>query len=102
MARKNNAYKIRSKVFLWGASVAAWHFIGVPQKESEDIKRFSGVAKGWGSLPVSVTIGKTRWETSIFPDKKSGTYLLPLKAEVRKKESLFHGDEVSFVLRLRV
>ncbi len=27
------------------------------------------------SIPVRVTVGKTTWETSIFPDKKSQTYL---------------------------
>ncbi len=80
---------------------SAWHFIGIPKKQSEEIKkRFGANAKGWGSLPMVATIGKTSWKTSIFPDKKSGTYLLPLKAEVRKKEGLFSGDKVTVLLVL--
>lgn len=93
-----DVYKIRSKVFLW-QGVSAWHFVGIPKKQSEEIKKqFGGKAKGWGSLPVEVTIGRTKWKTSIFPDKRSGTYLLPLKAEARKKEEILKDDTVNILL----
>lgn len=82
--------------------MAAWRFITVPKKESEVIrKKYGARARGWGSLPVSVTIGETSWNTSIFPDKKSGTYLLPLKAAVRKAEGIFDDDTVAFSLTIR-
>lgn len=101
MASSKNTYKMRSKVFLW-QGMAAWHFIGVPKKQSTEIKkRFGDVAKGWGSLPVSVTLGKTTWTTSIFPDRKSGTYLLPLKADVRKKEGISYDNTVGFTLNIQ-
>ncbi len=100
MSVTKNTYKMRSKVFLW-QGMAAWHFIGVPKKQSDEIKkRFGSNAKGWGSLPVQVTLGKTSWKTSIFPDKKSGTCLLPLKADVRKKEGVAYDDTVSFLLKV--
>jgi hypothetical protein len=74
---------------------AAWHFVNVPRETSEKIKKKHGAnARGWGSLPVSVTLGKSKWKTSIFPDKKSGTYLLPVKASVRKAEGVFDKDMV--------
>ena len=96
-----NIYQLRSRVFLW-QGLAAWHFLGIPKKYSGDIKqRFGGSARGWGSLPVSVTIGQTTWKTSIFPDKKSGMYLLPVKAAVRKKEGIFNKDEVAFTLKIQ-
>lgn len=82
--------------------MAGWHFLTVPEKQSKEIKKsFGGKTRGWGSLPVNVTLDKTSWKTSIFPDKKSGTYLLPLKADVRKKEGVAHGDIVNFVLHIR-
>jgi hypothetical protein len=82
--------------------MAAWRFIGIPQMEGREIKeKFGARAKGWGSLPVSVTIDKTTWDTSIFPDKKSGSYLLPLKAKVRKAEGIKDDSTVSFLLQLR-
>ena len=55
---------------------------------------------GFGSVPVIVMIGKTRWKTSIFPDKRSGTYLLPIKAEVRKKENIMSEDIVSVTVQI--
>ncbi len=102
MPVSKNTYKIRSEVFLW-PGMSGWHFIGVPKKQSGEIKkRFGANAKGWGSIPVSITLDKTTWDTSIFPDKKSGTYLLPLKVEVRKKEGVLEGDVVNFFLKVRI
>ena len=37
-------------------------------------------------------IGATRWSTSIFPDKKRGTYVLPVKKSVRVAEQLAAGS----------
>lgn len=89
---------MKSKVWLY-PGMAGWHFLTVPKKHSDEIKKkFGANARGWGSLPVTVTIGKTSWRTSIFPDKKAGAYLLPLKAEVRRKEKLADEDEVSYTL----
>jgi len=82
--------------------MAAWRFIGIPKARGTEIKKkFGAHARGWGSLPVSVTIGKTTWNTSIFPDKKSGSYLLPLKAKVRKVEDIRDNSVVTYTLRLR-
>lgn len=101
MSAAKNVYKIKSKVFLY-PGMAGWHFICVPKEQSEDInKRFGARKRGWGSLPVLVTLGKTSWKTSIFPDKKSGSYLLPLKADVRKKEGVLSGDKVIFLIEVR-
>lgn len=95
-------FKVKSSVWLY-PGMAGWHFVSVPKKESEKIKKeFGQHAKGWGSLPVLVTIGKTSWKTSIFPDKKSGTYLLPLKAQVRKKERIFSEDRITFSIAIKI
>ncbi len=93
-------FKIQSKVLLY-PGMAGWHFVSVPKKQSEEIKKtFGAPIRGWGSIPVVVTIGKTTWETSIFPDKQSGGYLLPLKANVRKKEQIFSEDTISYTVQL--
>jgi hypothetical protein len=92
---------MRSKVWLYPGQAGNWHFLPLPKKESSAIRERHGAnAKGWGSLPVVVTLGKTSWKTSIFPDKKSGTYLLPLKADVRKKEKVHAEDAVAFSLEV--
>lgn len=86
-------YAFTAKLWVYPGGTAAWHFITVPKKESTLIKKaFGNLARGWGSLPVTVTIGETTWNTSIFPDSKSGTYLLPVKAVVRRAEGIFEQD----------
>ncbi|MEK7134572.1 MAG: DUF1905 domain-containing protein [Patescibacteria group bacterium] len=91
-----------SELWLYPTEAAAWHFITLPKKESEAIKKTQiGPRRGWGSVPVSVTIGKTTWQTSIFPDKRLGAYVLPVKATVRAKEGLRAGRGVRVSISLR-
>jgi hypothetical protein len=71
-----------------------WFFALVPEDESDAIRDHSGeLTYGWGAIPVSVTIGKTGFATSLFP--KDGQYYLPLKAAVRKAEGIEEGGTVS-------
>ena len=94
-------YTFTSRVVVY-SGVSAWRFLGLPVDDAKEVKeKYGKNAKGWGSLPVTVTIGKTVWDTSIFPDKKSGTYILPLKAEVRRKEHILDEDTVQLSLKLR-
>ncbi len=94
-------YDFKVKVWLYPGKNAAWHFVTVPKKESDKIKKKCGKnTRGWGSLPVSVTIGATVWKTSLFPDRKSGTYILPLKVEVRRKEDIEAGDSIAVSITL--
>jgi len=78
--------------------MAGWHFATVDKKEAKEIKETHGkVRRGFGSIPVNVTVGKTSWKTSIFPSK-DGTYILPVKASVRKKEGIFEDDTITITL----
>lgn len=93
-------YRINSKVLVYPGE-GGWRFLALPKKQGQEIKEtFGAYARGWGSLPVSVTIGKTTWHTSIFPDKKSGSYLLPLKAQIRKVEEITDDATVRFVIKI--
>ncbi len=97
---KKYSYKIRAKVWLY-KGMGAWHFVTLPKKQSAEIKmRFGLFTKGFGSIPVTVTVGTTSWKTSIFPDTKSSAYVLPLKKEVRAAENIKHGDTITFQLAL--
>lgn len=79
----------------------AWHFVTLPKDTSEQMRALSqGLRNAFGSLRVIVTIGKSTWRTSVFPDTKVGAFLLPIKAEVRKKEKISHGDTVSVSIEI--
>ena len=94
-------YKVRAKVVLWPGEQGAWHFAHVDKKQSALIKeRFRGPRRGFGGIRVAVTLGETKWGTSIFPDSRSGTYILPLKAAVRRAEGIFEGDTINFTLAI--
>ena len=94
-------YKVRSEVVLWPGSQGAWHFAYVDKKHSEEIrKRYTGPRRGFGAVRVRVQIGKTIWETSIFPDSRSGVYILPLKAKVRYADGIAAGDTITFTLNI--
>ena len=87
-------YKVRAKVWLY-QGIGGWHFVNLSAKQSTMIRSlFSMEARPFGSIPVSVTIGSTQWKTSLFPDKKSGTYLFAIKAALRIKEKIAAGDTV--------
>ena len=78
----------------------AWHFITLPQEDAEQIKFFVKTPNGFGSVRVRAQIGESVWKTSIFPDRSSNSYLLPIKAEIRKRESLSEGDRVQVSLTI--
>jgi hypothetical protein len=92
-------YIINGEVWLY-PGMSGWHFVGIPKKESVEIKKVCKVKAGFGSIPVVVTINKSKWKTSVFPDKRTETYLLPLKAEVRKKEGIFLGNIITLTIEL--
>jgi hypothetical protein len=86
-------FTFTAKLWLYSGK-GAWHFVTVPQDAATQIRFFSPQAKGFMPLPVKATIGATTWKTSVFPDSKSGSYLLAIKAEVRKLEALRVDDVV--------
>jgi hypothetical protein len=47
-----------------------------------------------------VTIGKTQWRTSLFPDKKTNSYLVAIKAAVRKGENIEAGETVTATIHI--
>jgi len=46
-----------------------------------------------------VTLGGSRWDTSLFPNK-DGSWFLPIKKPVRVAEDLMDGDEVEVDLEM--
>jgi hypothetical protein len=78
----------------------AWHFLTLPAALAQAVKFHAPLARGFMPIAVTARIGATRWKTSVFPDSKSGSYLLAVKADVRKAEGLSAGDQVEVTLRL--
>jgi Domain of unknown function (DUF1905) len=80
---------------------SAWFFVSLPESVTDEIdEMFGHRAAGFGSLRVQVTIGVTTWKTSIFPDTKRGTFVLPVKKAVRTAEHLCDGSVVEVELEV--
>lgn len=87
------------EIWFWRGP-APWYFVTVPEKEGSDLKAILGfVTYGWGMIPAKVRIGKTEYKTSLWP--KDGSYIVPIKASVRKAENLEEGDRVTVRLQVR-
>jgi hypothetical protein len=93
-------HSLSARVWLYPGK-AAWHFVTIEKEDAAEIKKdhLSPIRQGFGAIPVNVTIGETTWKTSIFPEKE-GSYLLPLKKQVREKEKIAKGDTISFTVQV--
>ncbi|MFM7726127.1 MAG: DUF1905 domain-containing protein [Flavobacteriales bacterium] len=93
-------YSFLARVHVYPGA-AAWHFVLLPFDMSQEIRLHLKLEEqGWGRLKATAEIGSTRWETAIWFDTKHATYMLPLKAGVRKKEGIADGDEVEVKIYL--
>jgi hypothetical protein len=79
---------------------APFFYAPIPAPEADEIRQAAKlVSYGWGMIPVDAAIGDVTFYTALFP--KDGTYLLPLKAEVRRRAGVTAGDRISVALTLR-
>lgn len=82
-------YQFTGKIWQYKAEKGGWYFISLPIEISSEIRKLlQWQEEGWGRLKATAKINATEWETAIWFDSKVKTYLLPLKADIRKKEKL--------------
>ncbi len=87
-----------NKIWYWRGP-APWYFVTVAAEQCHELKAASKfVTYGWGMIPVTARIGNTEWKTSLFPQNDS--YIVPIRANIRKAEKLEEGDEVTVQLEL--
>ncbi len=72
-----------------------WWFVSLPEDISKEIREnLKWQEEGWGRLKAKAQIGQSAWKTAIWFDTQHNTYLLPLKAPIRKKEGIELGGAV--------
>lgn len=81
------------------AGQGGWFFVSLPYDLAKEIRdNLKSEEEGWGRLKATAKIGNSEWETAIWFDTKMNTYLLPLKAEIRKKEKLETGKNIKTII----
>ena len=94
----SEGFEFAAEVWEWDGQ-ASWCFVSLPEDLTDEIDdRFGHRAAGFGSIRVEVTLGATTWRTSVFPDSRRGTLILPMKKDVRRREGVAIGDSVSLLL----
>jgi hypothetical protein len=94
-------YEFEAEVWVSGGE-GAWHFLTLPADVGEGLKALRGPARNFGSMRVSASVGDTVWKTSLFPDRRLGTFLLPVKADVRRRLGLGVGDSVRVTIEVLI
>lgn len=91
MEHKGIRFTFDAKPWSYGGP-NAWVFVSLPFEMANEIREnLKSEEEGWGRLKATAKIGSTEWKTAIWFDAKSKTYLLPLKAQIRKLENIEVG-----------
>ena len=93
-------YELTAKPFLLpGDDACGWHFVSFPKDLAKEIRgNHKWQEEGWGRMKAIVKLGGSEWKTSIWFDTKHDTYLLPLKAEIRRKEKIILDKDVEITI----
>jgi hypothetical protein len=92
-------YEFTAELYEWEAR-DNWFFVALPLALSDEITALPLVPGGFGSVKVEATVGHVTWQTSIFPDDGRGTFVLPIKKDVRVRNSLVPGGPVDVSLEV--
>jgi hypothetical protein len=97
---KSNRIKYAFTAKPWQYSgPGGWYFVSLPERVAKEIRTaLKSEEEGWGRLKATANIGASEWKTAIWFDTKLNTYLLPLKAEIRKKEQIEIGRIIQVVV----
>jgi hypothetical protein len=90
---------------IFSGSVIEWRgpapffFVTIPDENVGEVRYAARLASyGWGCVPVTASVGDVAFTTSLFP--KDGTYLVPLKLDVRRKTRIGLDDVVTIALEI--
>lgn len=95
------SFRYEAEGELWAYSgPGGWHFITLPPAIAEGIRTVSGRLAPFGSLRVTASIGEVSWKTSLFADRKAGSFLLPVKVDVRRRAGLCAGQRTAYAVEI--
>lgn len=83
------AYTVTGVVELFPQD-GGWHFVRVPTRISDELQHLADR----GLVAVRATVGDTTWDTSLLP-MGDGSMFIALNAQVRRRNSLVTGGEVT-------
>jgi hypothetical protein len=92
-------FSFETRVIYWRGP-SPFFYAPIPEPHVEELRRLAKIVTyGWGMVPVDVRIGDVGFTTSLFP--KDGGYLLPLKADVRRRTNVTADDVIAIELTIQ-
>ncbi|WOE75508.1 DUF1905 domain-containing protein [Alterisphingorhabdus coralli] len=106
-----DSFEAEAELWIWHPETGkgSWHFLTISGDTAKAISDAAVInrlelglpkKRGWGAVKVEAAIGDTVWQTSLFPLSKTGEFMLPVKAAVRKAEGVVVGDKLRVLLKL--
>ena len=95
-----STHDFTAELWLHSDMPGAWYFVTLPFDAADEI-RATSERRGFGSVRVRAAIGDSEWDTSVFPDTNTGSFVLPVKAAVRREQAIDEGDVVAVMLTTR-
>lgn len=78
-----------------------WHFVTVPPDLVDELAvRYADAHRPFGSMRVRASFRSSAWSTSLFKDTKSASFLLPVRADVRRRERIEDGGIATIRIEL--
>jgi hypothetical protein len=101
----DDSHTFTAPLWRWQAreesSAGSWCFVTLPLDVADDVRERAGEPRGFGSVRVRVSAGGVIWDTSVFPDSGSRSFVLPVKKAVRLAADVSEGDELTVTLTVR-
>ncbi len=61
-------YEFDAELWRWESRTDEWVFVRLPLDASDEIADVPRLRAGFGAVKVRVTLGGSRWTTSVFPE----------------------------------
>jgi len=92
-------FSFETRVIYWRGP-SPFFYAPIPELHVDELRQLARIVTyGWGMVPVDVQIGDVAFTTSLFP--KDGGYLLPLKADVRRRTNITADDVIAIELTIQ-
>jgi hypothetical protein len=92
-------FSFETRVIYWRGP-SPFFYAPIPELHVDELRQLARIVTyGWGMVPVDVQIGDVAFTTSLFP--KDGGYLLPLKADVRRRTNVTADDVIAIELTIQ-
>ena len=91
----------------WQGDRGTYHLVTITGDAAEAIAAHAlmhrlefGTQRGFGSVKVMASVGRTIWKTSVFPQREKSEWVLLVSKKVMRAEDLAEGDPVELELEL--